>query len=274
MRDITSSDIKAVFLSQSGKSKSHIGKFCTTIRAVFRSAYADGACTRDPCVTVQTPQGHSGTHRKLTEDEVRRICETAPSHQFGTAAMVLLYTGVRRGEMCAIDIDRDVDFERKTVSIRGAVSFYKHKPVLSRGKTANAMRVVPLVKPLAEFLQGKHGLVFSGRDGGLCTLDRLEASFESFRKKAGVPTVRMHDFRHNYCVWLFDAGVDMKTAQTWLGHADASMIMKVYDHLSEARQKAGAQGLEMLVNRLEKGQNEGQEEHEQQESPMITVVSQ
>lgn len=34
---------------------------------------------------------------------------------------------------------------------------------------------------------------------------------------------------------LRDAGVDLKLAMRWMGHADEKMILRVYDHVSEFR---------------------------------------
>ena len=45
--------------------------------------------------------------------------------------------------------------------------------------------------------------------------------------------IRGHDFRHTYCTMLYDAGIDLKTAQAWMEHADEKMILKVYAHLTE-----------------------------------------
>ena len=46
-------------------------------------------------------------------------------------------------------------------------------------------------------------------------------------------TIRPHDLRHSYCTMLRDAGVDLKVAMEWLGHADEKMILKIYDHTDE-----------------------------------------
>ena len=49
--------------------------------------------------------------------------------------------------------------------------------------------------------------------------------------------------RHSYATMLYDAGVDIKTAQRYLGHADIQTTLKIYTHLSEQKQ---AQSLEAL----------------------------
>ena len=64
-------------------------------------------------------------------------------------------------------------------------------------------------------------------------------------------TVRPHDLRHSFCTMLRDAGVDMKQAITWMGHADEKMILKIYDHPGAKR---AADSIKKVENMLELGQ--------------------
>jgi integrase len=57
---------------------------------------------------------------------------------------------------------------------------------------------------------------------------------------------------------LYDAGVDLKTAQNWMGHADPEVTLKIYTHLSKERQQNATKDLENAAKKLYKGQNEGQ----------------
>ena len=54
-----------------------------------------------------------------------------------------------------------------------------------------------------------------------------------------------------------DAGVDINTCRRWMGHADAKMILKVYDAVSEDRSQNERQKVE---NRLFGVQNGVQDE--------------
>ena len=60
-------------------------------------------------------------------------------------------------------------------------------------------------------------------------------------------TVRPHDLRHSYCTMLRDAGVDMKQAMIWMGHADEKMILQIYDHPSDERYEKSTQQVENLL---------------------------
>lgn len=61
-------------------------------------------------------------------------------------------------------------------------------------------------------------------------------------------SVRPHDLRHSYCTMLRDAGVDLKLAMQWMGHADEKMILKVYDHVTSYRVSQAVANVEKLLN--------------------------
>ena len=47
-----------------------------------------------------------------------------------------------------------------------------------------------------------------------------------------------HDLRHTYATALYDAGVPVKAAQYFLGHADIRITLDLYTHLSRERESA------------------------------------
>ena len=61
-------------------------------------------------------------------------------------------------------------------------------------------------------------------------------------------TIRPHDLRHSYCTMLYDAGIDLKTAQKWMGHADQEMTLRIYTHLTAEREEMEARLLREKVN--------------------------
>lgn len=53
-----------------------------------------------------------------------------------------------------------------------------------------------------------------------------------------------HYLRHNFAsIFPFDAGVDLKTAQSIMGHNDISVLMDIYTHLSAEREKTSVNNL-------------------------------
>ena len=146
--DINANDLQAIFNKLSCYSSSYVSKFASLMNGIFRNAVSNGALIRNPMAGVQRPKcKKTGGHRCLEPWERALIRSTWQEHDFGLAAMVMLYTGFRRGEMLHLNIDRDVDFEKKTIAVRGAVSFSEgNRPKLTKGKTASAIRTVPLLR--------------------------------------------------------------------------------------------------------------------------------
>lgn len=71
-------------------------------------------------------------------------------------------------------------------------------------------------------------------------------------------TVVPYDLRHSFCVMCRDNGVEINTCIRWMGHADATMILKVYDEASNDRSKKEA---EKLSKALFGSQNGSQSEN-------------
>ncbi len=288
MQDIDSIDIQGFYNTAEGKSHSYICDMRDTIKGLFKFALADRVIQHDPTIKAKVPKGKKGSHRAITQRERDLISKL--DHRMRPAAMVMLYAGLRRGEALALDIDRDVDYHEKTITVRYAVRYPDQQhPVLVDPKTEAGARTIPLLDVLADELRGKHGLVITDADGQMMTESAWSRAWESYLCKlsslhnghakrwhgktkadkaileagGAIPdwvdvSIRPHDLRHSYCTMLYDAGVDLKTAQLWMGHADADVTMKIYTHLTEERQKRATTALENAAKNLYGGQNGGQ----------------
>ena len=58
---------------------------------------------------------------------------------------------------------------------------------------------------------------------------------------------------------LYDAGVDIKSAMLWMGHADQQTTMRIYTHLSDTRRAEAEKALRNAEKMLLSRQNERQE---------------
>lgn len=186
---------------------------------------------------AQPPKGTQGSHRALTDEEISLIRETP--HRMQTAALIMLYAGLRRGEVLALSM-RDIDLIAGVITVNKAIRFDGNRPVISRPKTASGTRQVPILSVLRPFLENRAGRILSAANGDIMTETAFSRCWESYilhlSKAAGHPVnIRPHDLRHTYCTMLRDAGVDMHQAMIWMGHADEKMILHIYDHVSEKR---------------------------------------
>ena len=258
LTDVRPSDVSRFYQTFAGKSLSTIKSARDTIKGVFRAALADGLIDKDPAADVAIPNGKKGTHREITKQERELIHKTA--HRLRPAVMVMLYAGLRRGEAMALQIERDVDFKNLTITVREAVRFESDgKASISSPKTEAGERTVPMLKGLAGELRGLTGLLCPSADGELMTESAWSRAWESYlyalgetlngcsrrwAKKEWRPvSIRPHDLRHSFCTMLYDSGVDLKTAMLWMGHADQTMTLRIYTHLTETRRAASEKSL-------------------------------
>lgn len=251
---ITASDIQSFYNSLAGMSYSSVSKHVIAVRAVFRSAIADRIIIFDPTTAAKPPKAEQGTHRAITMEE-RALIHNVP-HKLQVFALVMLYAGLRRGEVLGLEIEKDIDFKNKLIHVRRAVSFsYSGKASVSKTKTEASVRDVPLLDVLVPYLEGRAGSIVSFKNSGsfiYCWGSYMEA----LSKAAGKPIhIQTHDLRHSYCTMMYDAGVDVKTAQAYMGHASLQMTLSIYTHLSEERKKSATEALEKEARKLAAVQN-------------------
>lgn len=262
-QDVRPSDIKRIYAERfRTASESHIHHFKGIITAVFDAAVEDGILTVNPARSKQaTPhKGTAGTHREITPAERELILNT--EHRIRPVVMAMLYAGLRDSEALALDVTRDVDFKNNIIKVR----FFRHVHrnrvwIDEHGKTPAATRDVPLLPILAETLKQIPHLLATGSDGKPLTtagwtsawrsyITALETEKNGVRKRwhgkrktdtdppPWIPvTFRPYDLRHSYCCMNRTAEVDPHVLQVWMGHSDITLIMRIYDHVSEERIK-------------------------------------
>lgn len=282
VKDVKKTDIVSFYNTLRGRSQSYIDKYTDTIHGLFVSALQDGVIMRDPTADAKTPTGTSGTmeHRPLEDwerDLVHRMVDyeyrvkgqTRHGHPFALAAMVMLYQGLRREEVLAFDIDRDVDFENNRLYVREALSYSDtHRGKRKDPKTNKGIRSMPLFAPVREVLQGKHGAVVQAATADQMTMSAFASMWRSYKLHMGILhnnglrprwdkdgvfdpiTIRTHDFRHSFCTMICDAGVDIKTAMLWMGHSDEKMIRQIYDHLTAKRLQIAEQNTAKMIEKM------------------------
>lgn len=300
LADVKPEDIKRVYAHYVGYSDSTIKRARIIFNGVFESALENGYIRYNPCRSkdAKPHKGTEGSHRDITDEE--RALILSSDHWFKPAVMCMLYAGLRRGEVLALNVDDDVDDKKHLLTVDTAVRYDSNQPILSAPKSDAGIRTVPIFTILRPYLYGKHGLLVPRRrDDDLmsessfksawasyiasieCTLNgvtqkrwyglrhcdqakdpdrynRVKALLRDGKKEEADAlrletwktfSVRPHDLRHSYCVMLRDAGVELKLAMRWMGHADEKMILRIYDHINATRTSEAIQNVESRVSK-------------------------
>ena len=299
MNAVLPMDIKKVWTHYIGYSASTIHRARMLYRALFASGIENGYCRSNPVDKddAQPHKGTSGSHRNIEPWE-RKIIEIFP-HRMQAPAMLMLYAGLRRGEMLAFT---GSDIKDHHICVKQAVRFEQNQPVFVDPKTDAGTRDIPIFDKLDPFLKDLNGYILPGKNGKACSetafrnawndwknsielmlnnctqkrwyfldksyrdrdprrYDQIQHLLAKGKKEEADAlrfmdwkqwTVRPHDLRHSFCVMLRDAGVDMKLAIRWMGHADEKMILRIYDHVTDLRIRSAITN----VNAMNSGKRE------------------
>ena len=188
----------------------------------------------NPCIRVRVPQGKGKTTRNaLTRKELKAVQSTeVDEFQLG---YLILYTGCRLGEALALQM-KDIDFKKNIIHITKSVGFKGNQPVIQPPKTNTSIRTVPLLPQLKDRLKelkiSPDEYIVSGEKP--LTKMILQRRWDSFCKRKGIDIDR-HQIRHQYATMLYEAGIDPKSAQALLGHAQIATTMDIYTHVSESK---------------------------------------
>lgn len=125
--------------------------------------------------------------RALTEEEQGWI--TAPTdHRAHTAAMIMLFAGLRRGELLALNWT-DINTKKRTITINKAVAMVKDAPKIKPcTKTKSGMRTVNIPPILADYLEeqrnkSKTMLVCPNSNGDLMSGSSWRKLWDSYIKE-------------------------------------------------------------------------------------------
>lgn len=269
LKSVTQQDIVMLLATRAGLSASAIKKTAMTAKALFESAVDNRLIPYNPCRGATSPTGTSGTHRALTDREIM-IISSVKGHRFSLPVMLMLFAGLRRGEAAAF---RAEDVHGDTISVSRSITWIGNTPHLDTPKTQAGIRTIPVFPPLKPLLKSFTGFATraaSGKDEPV-TLQAFERGFESFLnacaeklngcQKRWQPedhvwepvSFRCHDLRHTFATMLYDADVDIKTAQRWLGHSDPAVTMRIYTHLSATREKQAKKAASKHLSKLARG---------------------
>lgn len=229
---------------------------------VFKFAIKNRIIDHNPVDYAETPKNAPKNERRaLSETERRWIAELDSKQRAKRAAMIAMFCGLRRGEMTALTWN-DIDFEKKTITVNKSYDFKNN--VLKLPKTAAGIRTVPMPDTLVDFLKSEKRTsiyVIVTAKNKMMSVDSWKRAMQSLlvdieiahgtakgkekkkKKCEPKPTVftlqpfGWHDLRHTYATLLFEAGVDILTAQYLLGHESPQTTMEIYTHLSDEQKE-------------------------------------
>lgn len=223
-----------------------------TISQVFRFCIENEIIEKNLAEFIKVPKNAPAESRRaITEDERQWILNT--EHKMKTAAMIMLYAGLRRGEVLALNWT-DIDLTNGTINVNKAIEFIDNKATLKTPKTAAGIRTVYMPNILTEYLkkQSKDNiLVCPSLNGELFTKSSFHKAWESYLNALDINSgnylnrtskfdpryhgriidnITPHMLRHTFCTDMIKNGVNIKTAQQQMGHEKVETTLNIYAH--------------------------------------------
>ena len=178
----------------------------------------------NPCADVPYFQANNGRERFLTVDETKRLhaeLEKSDNPQLKNIVALLLLTGARKRELLEA-LWLNIDMERRIWTV----------PLSKSGKA----RHIPLSDTAIAVLNqlprwdGCPYVVPNPKDRLPYT--SFFRSWDTARKNAGLPDVRVHDLRHSMASNLVNNGVSILEVSRILGHSQIKTTQR-YSHLAQ-----------------------------------------
>lgn len=212
----------------------------SVVKMIFKYAYIHKYIDTDPTQYISPPKGKPAVHRKALENNEIDIIKNNINIQFGLFPYFVVYTGLRKSEALALQF-KDIDREKKEITISKSLYYKGNKPYFKTPKTENGIRTVVLPDALLPYLpKGKpNEYVFSVNGSQPLLKSQYDDIFEKYRNESGLDATS-YQFRHTYATLLFEADINEKDTQTLMGHADIATTRNIYTHIRKNRMQETA----------------------------------
>jgi len=221
------------------------------VRAMFGFAVRNDWLARNPCRNIKLPLVEGTRRHDLTPEDVARIA----SHiavEYQPMVWIGATLGLRWSEVAGLRVSR-LDLVGGKLSVvetivRGIGGRNVFGPPKSKAGKRTMFMPAAIVTMLAGHLEEagltadeSDALVFTDEDGG-------PLRYSNWRRRVWLPAAKaagcegagFHDLRRLNATTLVVGGIDVKTAQVRLGHADPRMTLAIYASAPAAVDRAAA----------------------------------
>lgn len=211
--------------------------------------------------TTKEGEVNKQVYKAFKDEELKQVLKACKEYSQCTYTMakVLQYTGLRPGELRALEW-RDIDFEVGVIHVRQAATQEREgmtlesrgtiKSVVGTTKTPYSIRKIPVnaevlevLRQWQEYVKSDKGYekarkcqyVFPSTRGGMIGSSGLSVKFRKAMQQAGLHGrgYELYTFRHTFCTNLIKQGVDIPTVQRLMGDNTTDVILKIYTSVEE-----------------------------------------
>lgn len=234
------------------------------LRSALQHAMREELIGRNVAKLVSPPRSRAAEVTPLDPDTARQFLRVASEHWLAAAWLLLVTTGLRRGEVLGLawsdlDLDAGTMRVRRTVQkLDGAFVFGEPKSARSRrvltlpGVCTAALRQHPQVTanrargPQSAVPGQPADLVFVSSSGRPVEPRSVNIAMGRLLARACVPHARVHDLRHTCATLLLADGATDREVMELLGHSAIGITMNTYAHVLDESKRRMASRMDGL----------------------------
>jgi len=198
-----------------------------------------------------------------TAKQAIQFLKATEDKRFHCVYALALLTGMRQGEILGLRW-RDIDFERRIISINQTLTHYG-KTIKSGAKTAAGIRTIAMPNLLITILKKQYEkydelkqklgekfidmdlVIFNLSNGKTVFPSNLTKIYTADVKRAGLPHITFHSMRHTHATMLIEQNVNVKLISERLGHSKIGVTLDTYSHVIPSMQQEVADKIDEIM---------------------------
>ncbi|CZD36221.1 site-specific integrase [Streptococcus pneumoniae] len=244
-------------LLQDGRSHNYVSKIKFKLNQIIKFAIRMNYIDTNEMLFVETPR------KVITSDELRKkntkyldqkefklfiqnlkdeaLCDYRIT-KYIRIAKVLFLTGMRYGELAALNYKEDINFSKKTIHIKHTYDFRQKERTTP--KTIKSDRVITAPQKVLDIIKEQiienatngfdTDFIFINTLGEPITNARGICALKRHGQKIGIEkNITTHTFRHSHISLLAELGIPLTAIMDRVGHSDSKTTLEIYSHVTQ-----------------------------------------
>lgn len=212
-----------------------------------------GLISTNPCLRAKPPKAPRCNPDPLTLAEVKRLRVAVEGHRIHIPVQLALATGMRRGEILALDWDH-VCLDKKELQVAYSMEQTREGIHLKEPKTRASTRLITLDSETVDLLRrwkahqaeealakgtaySRSGFVCTREDGSPWPPGALSNAYAKLAKNLNLHATSFHKLRHTHATLLAQEGVHVNVLKARMGHSTVTTTLAFYTGVFSSMQE-------------------------------------